>query len=269
MYLDILAFDNHLLVNKTAIKLFGLETAVYCSVLVNIIRKVIKKNTADSQNFFIVDRDFIEAETGLSLEKQYNCDSILVRTGIINVDSNNRNRMQAALEQLTAVLANEDPKLLKDIAKKVVLPKGVLDKDAKAAKRAEEAAAKEEAKAKALEGKKATMKRIVSQQSLATTSPDLLPSLYQWVDSVYDSERGNNFLNKERIALFCSGIEAFSNEASVRQDLVNIAIARSYYDLTWVTKIYEDRYSSCNKTNATKPVVTQKIATEVNNKITF
>ena len=71
MYLDL--FDE-LRLNKKLVKIAGFEVAAYWAELQSILKQVVKKQTMDEQGFFILDRDFLERETTLTIKKQLKCD---------------------------------------------------------------------------------------------------------------------------------------------------------------------------------------------------
>ena len=67
MLLDIFYEDNSLIINYKAIKLFGISTAAYFSVLISIYKKAYKKNKIEN-NYFKVDRDYIQNILDMSVD---------------------------------------------------------------------------------------------------------------------------------------------------------------------------------------------------------
>lgn len=63
MYLQL--FDE-LRLNKRLLKLAGFEVAAYWAELQSVLKQVVKKQTADEQGFFNLDRDYLERETTLT-----------------------------------------------------------------------------------------------------------------------------------------------------------------------------------------------------------
>ena len=65
MLIDLLNSYNYLMVNMSAIHIFGLNTAVYCAELLNISKKAYKKKKLIDGVYFEVDRKFIREQTSL------------------------------------------------------------------------------------------------------------------------------------------------------------------------------------------------------------
>ena len=66
MLIDILNSSNYISVNRDAIRIFGLNTAVYCSELLTIYKKAITKKKLYDDNYFKVDRSYIEKQISIS-----------------------------------------------------------------------------------------------------------------------------------------------------------------------------------------------------------
>ena len=112
MYLDIM--DN-ITVNKKLIKYAGIETAVYWAELVSILKQVSKKKTCDERGFFNLDRSFVEKETSIKPERQIECDTILSNLGILITDPADQNRIAVSVQNMIALITDEDPALLTDL----------------------------------------------------------------------------------------------------------------------------------------------------------
>lgn len=63
MLIDILNSANYIMVNRDAIRIFGLNTAVYCAELLNIYKKAVIKQKLVDDTYFRVDRKYIENQT--------------------------------------------------------------------------------------------------------------------------------------------------------------------------------------------------------------
>ena len=86
MVIDLFSPANYLIVNKEAIKTLGLNTAVYCSELSTIYKKVVtKKKFVNDEKYFLVDRDYITKQTSLTDEDQLKCDLNLEKVNIIKI----------------------------------------------------------------------------------------------------------------------------------------------------------------------------------------
>ena len=110
MYLDL--FDE-LRLNKKLIKIAGFEVAAYWAELQSILKQVVKKKTMDEHGFFSLDRDFMEKETTLTINKQLKCDEKLKSLGVLLVDESDPNRLSIAVNGMVAVITDEDTTKLK------------------------------------------------------------------------------------------------------------------------------------------------------------
>ena len=256
MYSDLISQDGYLLVNKPLIRVFGTDLALYWAVLSGIIGKVLEKKDrkplVDEDGYFTVDRDYISLETGLNLEQQYNCDSILVRAGVL-VIGKDRDKLQPDLSQMMNIIISDDTKYLQTLSKKAILPKGITEKNANAAKKAEELVTKEKAKEMKNFGQRIGMYRIADKHELAS-QPGLVEKLHGWIDSVY--ERGL-FLNGTFVNTMCDSICRYSKDTTVREGLVNMAAMYGYREFNYVLDMYLK--SSCTSAANTKAV--QRVAT--------
>ena len=255
MYSDLISQDGYLLVNKKLIRVFGTELALYWAVLSGIIGKVLEKKDrkplVDEDGYFTVDRDYISLETGLNLEQQFNCDSILVRAGVIVVGKD-RNKLQPDLSKMMEIIISDDEKYLQSISKKAILPKGITEKNANAAKRAEELVTQEKKKEMKSLGQRIGMYRIADKHELSL-QPGLVDKLHSWIDSVY--ERGL-FLNGVFVNTMCDAICKYSTDATVREGLVTTAAMYGYREFNYVLDVYLK--SSCTSPANTK--ATQRVA---------
>ena len=58
MLIDILNSSNYIMVNMDAIRIFGLNTAVYCAELLNIYKKAVsKKKLYNDNKYFKIDNN--------------------------------------------------------------------------------------------------------------------------------------------------------------------------------------------------------------------
>ena len=136
MYLDL--FDE-LRLNKKLIKITSFEVAAYWAELQSILKQVVKKGTADERGFFTLDRDFMERETTLNLNKQLKCDEKLIAMGVVLKDPDNPNRLAISVENMIEIITDEDTKKLRKSSRST----------------------KEESKIAKVEGIKSTLKRAI------------------------------------------------------------------------------------------------------------
>ena len=234
MYLDL--FDD-LKLNKRLIRLTNFEVAAYWAELQSILKQVVKKGTADERGFFTLDRDFMERETTLNLNKQLKCDEKLITMGVVLKDPDNPNRLAISVENMIEIITDEDTKKLKKSSRST----------------------KEEAKVAKVEGIKATMKRAILE-----TDIDLRAAYERWIDGMIDAQ--NCRFTKAVVQLFEKTVTQYTTDKGLRLKIIEIATVNSYRDATWaINKIYNPgKFTS----PATK-LPEQKICTGISDGIIF
>jgi hypothetical protein len=233
MYLDL--FDE-LRLNKRLVKIAGFEVAAYWAELQSILKQVVKKQTADEHGFFSLDRDYIERETTLTLNKQLKCDEKLISLGVMLKDNTNPNRIAIAVNGMVAVITDEDTTKLKKTS--------AVKKDEKAAK---------------IAGIKITMKKAILE-----TDPDLRAAYERWVEGMVDA--ANCRFTKAVVQLFEKTITEYTTDKNTRLKIIEIATASSYRDATWA--INKLGGSNFRNQGATK-LPEQKVCTGVSDNIIF
>ena len=234
MYLDL--FDE-LRLNKRLVKIAGFEVAAYWAELQSILKQVVKKQTADEQGFFTLDRDFVERETTLTLAKQLKCDEKLISLGVMLKDLEDPNRISIAVNGMVAVITDEDTTKLKKTK--------AVKKDEKEAKVA---------------GIKATMKRAILTQDI-----ELRAAYERWVDGMVDA--ANCRFTKAVVQLFEKTVTAYTQDKKLQLHIIEIATINSYRDATWaINKITNP---SNFKMNVATKLPEQKICTGVSDNVVF
>lgn len=234
MYLDL--FDE-LRLNKRLIKIAGFEVAAYWAELQSVLKQVVKKQTADEQGFFTLDRDYIERETTLSIAKQLKCEEKLITMGVIAKDPNpdNPNRLTISVSNMVEIITNEDTTKLRKSSK----------------------ATKDEAKAAKVAGMKATMKKAIVE-----TDPHIRRAYELWIDGMIDA--ANCRFTKAVVQSFENTITEYTTDKATRLEIIRIATASSYRDATWAINKLRPGFK-------TAPVIptSQKIGTGVSEGVTF
>ncbi len=231
MYLDL--FDE-LRLNKRLIKVAGFEVAAYWAELQSVLKQVVKKQAADERGFFVLDREYVERETTLSVSKQLKCDDKLISLGVMMKDEANPNKIAIAVNGMVAVITDEDTtKLKKSTAVK---------KDEKAAK---------------IAGIKMTMKKAILEPD-----PEVRAAYERWIEGMIDA--ANCRFTKAVVQLFEQTVTDYTPDKTKRLKIIEIATVNSYKDATWAI----NRLSSTRPNVATK-LPEQKICTGVSNNVTF
>ena len=232
MYLDL--FDE-LKLNKKLIKLAGFEVAAYWAELQSILKQVVKKNTADEQGFFNLDREYLERETTLTVAKQFKCEEKLLSLGVIAKDPNEPNKLAISVSTMIEVITNEDTTKLKKTS--------AVKKDIQAAK---------------IAGMKATMKKAILEPDV-----DLRFAYERWIDGMIDAK--NCRFTKAVVQLFEKTVTDYTTSKDVRLKIIEIATVNSYRDATWAINRLTNNRSNSSADNLQE----QKICKGVSSNVTF
>lgn len=211
MYLDL--FDE-LRLNKRLVKLAGFEVAAYWAELQSVLKQVVKKQTMDEQGFFLLDRDYIERETTLTVNKQLKCEERLIELGALLRDAENPNRIAIGVNAMVAVITGEDTTKLKKSRKSSA--------DEKAAK---------------IEGIKSTMKK-----ALVETDPEVRAAYERWIDGMIDA--ANCRFTKAVVQVFEKTITEYTTNKAIRLKIIEIATTNSYKDATWAINKLDNRFKN-------------------------
>ena len=225
MYLDL--FDE-LRLNKRLVKIAGFDVAAYWAELQSILKQVVKKQTADEQGFFTLDRDYMERETTLTVTKQLKCEEKLIALGAVIKDPEDPNRLAIGVNNMVAIITSEDTSKLKKTGK--------TDADAKAAK---------------IAGIKSTMKK-----AIFTQDPELRSAYERWVEGMVDAQ--NCRFTKAVVQVFEKTVSQYTTDKNTQLKIIEIATTNSYRDATWAI----NKISGFRPTVATK-LPEQKICTGV------
>ena len=204
MYLDL--FDE-LRLNKRLVKLAGFEVAAYWAELQSVLKQVVKKQTMDEQGFFLLDRNYIERETTLTVNK-------LIELGALLRDAENPNRIAIGVNAMVAVITGEDTTKLKKSRKSSA--------DEKAAK---------------IEGIKSTMKK-----ALVETDPEVRAAYERWIDGMIDA--ANCRFTKAVVQVFEKTITEYTTNKAIRLKIIEIATTNSYKDATWAINKLDNRFKN-------------------------
>jgi len=238
-YLELVAEDSYMRVNRKLVKLVGLQAAAYWSEILDIAPHVKKKKTNNSEGYWKLDRDYVEERTGISIEDQLTCDSLLTSLGILEEHPADPNMIGIKLEDYVSILVDDNIKQLNIVKKKVKVSKEQKARDKK-------------------NGIISTMKHLISEQDV-----ELHAAYESWVDSVYAS--GKNFLTKQKIQLFEDAVNNYTSDKAVKLKILAEGIQTGYDRPDWVISKYE----SLNKKQTITHRGEQKISTGVNTEITF
>ncbi len=215
MLIDLLNSSNYIMVNMEAIRIFGLNTAVYCSELLNIYKKAVTKNKLYNENYFKIDRDYIKKQTSLEIEDQLKCDANLRKVNIIQPDETNPDIIYFDVEIYASLLSSEDVKLLDKVSAKVKVenPKNI---------------------------KQVQRDRIIIalKESIRCKTVPVMQKLQEWIDSIMADP--NKYLSKQQVSAFKDTLDDYCNgDLQKALDIINIAMIQGYINCQWAINLYE------------------------------
>lgn len=241
MLIDLLNSANYIMINIDAIHIFGLNTAVYCSELLNIYKKAVIKNKLYNEKYFKIDRNYIKKQTSLEIEDQIKCDLNLRKVNIIKQDENDPDIIYFDVEIYASVLSSEDVKLLDSVSSKVKVenPKNV---------------------------KQTQRDRIIIalKEAIECKTLSVLQKLQEWIGSVMADPK--KFLSKQQVVAFKNRLDDYCNgDLEKALAIIDIATVHGYIDCQWAINLFERNnkpISSINPQSAVR-VTEQKKTTIV------
>jgi len=220
--LDALCPTEHIIVNKTAIKLLGLETAIYWSELMTVLKQVKLKGTVKN-GFFKLDRKYMERETGIPRDRQYICDSILVESGIMLISESDPDHLAVNLPNYAALIMDGEYD-------------AVMENSTKIREKAEKAAApKKTRKVLTEEEKEAKRRGMIASLCNFVTEPDIdLHEAYcKWISTLV----GNSRINSTTVTTFVTTIQKSGLPKAAQLFTIERATANCWVEASWVINI--------------------------------
>ena len=245
MFVDLLNSYNYLMVNMDAIRVFGLNSAVYIAELLNIYKKAKKKNKLIEGDYFKVDRKFISERTSLTVEDQLACDINLAKVNIVSKYNNEADTIKFDVELFASLIAEEDVKIVSQVIETVQIknPKGV---------------------------KQTKQERIIQtlKEGIICSNHELLVALRNWVDSIFAGP--SPYLSKRQIEIFQETMNGYTKgDLDLALKIVEVATVHAYKDCQWAINMLEGKTPSSAKQNVR--TTKQEVATKnsVNTDIIF
>lgn len=232
MLIDILNSSNYIMVNMDAIRIFGLNTAVYCAELLNIYKKAVsKKKLYNDNKYFKIDREYIKKQTSIDIEDQLKCDANLLKVNIIIPDRDDPDIIMFDVEVYASLLASEDIKLLDKVSSKVKVnnPKGT---------------------------KQVQRDRIIIQlkDAIECKTPEVLFGLKGWIDSIMSDPK--RVMSKQQVLVFKDCLDDYCNgDLQKALDIIKLATIHMYVDCQWAINLYERNNKAAFATQ--RPLSTQ------------
>ena len=212
MLIELLSSSNYVNFNVKLAQILGLKPAIYISQIMDINEKAIRKNKLDN-NYFTIDRKYIETRTTLTKDEQVSIEKDLLDIGILEKSTDKRNTICLNITMLTSIMMTPDEDLLKDISS---LSKGK---------------------------KKKTKSEVIEDNlkaNVLTTNAELRDAYYEWIESVL-TKRG--MMTKAAVIHAQPTLDTFCNRnLDVALKVLEIASIHGYEDITWAINSYNKEF---------------------------
>ena len=219
MLIELLSSSNYVNFNIKLAQILGLKAAIYLSQIMDINEKALRKNKVDN-NFFTIDRKYIESRTTLTKDEQLSIEKDLFNIGILEKTPEKRNSICLNITTLTSIMMTPDEDLIKDIS--------ALSKTKK----------------------KRTKGEIIEENlkdNVLTTNEELREAYYEWIESVLTKK---GMMTKAAVIHAQPTLDNFCNRnLDVALKVLEIASIHGYEDITWAINSYNKDF----KVNYTVP----------------
>lgn len=217
MLIELLSQSNYNSYNISLAKVIGLHPAIYINTLLSINSKAITKQKLTNDEYFSIDRNYVQSITTFSVEEQKQIDKLLIDLKILKrLDNDNETDVLSLdISVLTSIMMSKNEQLLTDI-KKVA--------DQKSRKKTKQEIIKDELKSYVM----------VSNQ-------ELRDAYFDWIDAVYAKQ---GWMSKKSVTSAQKIVDEFSHRnLDVALKLIEIASIGGYRDMTWAVNTYRDNYN--------------------------
>lgn len=162
MLIDLISQTNYNSYNVSLAKIIGLHPAIYVNTLLSINSKAINKQKLTNDEYFCVDRNYVQSVTTFDIEEQIQIETLLINLGILKKqETEESNALFLDVSMLTSIMMSENESLVSDIQK-------VTAATSKTKRKTKSDAIKDE------------MKSFVT-----ATNQELREAYFDWIDSVY------------------------------------------------------------------------------------
>ena len=216
MLIELLSMSNYGHFNIKLAHILGLEHAIYLTEIMNINEKAIRKEKIE-EDFFTIDRKYIEQRTTINSKKQEEIEKTLLKIGILEKSDENPDTISLNITILTSILMNPDEKLIKNINK-------IIKQNSKSPKVKKDEAIKQNLKSQ-----------------IFTTNDELSEAYSKWIEAVYDKY---GWMTGEAVIAAQETIDGFSNRnLDLALNIIRIATINGYRDMSWAIKSYKKDYN--------------------------
>ena len=218
MLIDLISQSNYNSYNVSLAKIIGLHPAIYINTLLSINSKAITKQKLTNDEYFCVDRNYVQSITTFDVSEQIEIETLLINLGILRKQENEEsNALFLDVSMLTSIMMSENETLVSDIQK-------VTAATTKSKKKTKTEAIKDE------------MKSFV-----IATNQELREAYFDWIDSVFAKQ---GWMSKKSVVSAQQVIDEFSNRnLDVALKVIEIASISGYRDMTWAVNTYKSNYN--------------------------
>ena len=234
MLIDLLSTANYNMYNVSVANKIGLHASIYLSEIMNINDKAIRKNKIED-NYFTIDRSYVEKRTTLKPEEQIEIDNLLLELKVLEKSDENNCKVRLNVPVLASLLMSDDEELLQDVSKLV-----------------------KKNKSKKLTKSEAIAKNL--KLNIVTDNIELRNAYFAWIDSVIAKD---GWMVKTAVMSAQNAIDTFSQRnLDVALKVLEIATINGYRDMSWAINKYksDNRNIKQNFVNPTVPANNSKPA---------
>lgn len=218
MLIDLISQANYNSYNVSLAKIIGLHPAIYVNTLLSINSKAINKQKLTNDEYFCIDRNYVQSVTTFEIDEQIEIEKLLITLGILRKQENDEsNALFLDVSMLTSIMMSDNESLVSDIQK-------VTAATSKTKKRTKSEAIKDE------------MKSFVN-----VTNQELREAYFDWIDAVFAKQ---GWMSKKSIISAQQVIDEFSHRnLDVALKVLEIASISGYRDMTWAVNTYKSNYN--------------------------
>ena len=224
MLFDLLATDMYVSYNIKLAKIIGLNAAIYVSELININRKALEKNKLKDNQYFKINREYIEYRTTINKADQKEIDAKLKDINLISIGESS-DLLSVNMDVLTSLLLGEQ-KIVSEITQNV--------------KRGRPS--KQEVVLKAIKA------------NIETTNSELKQSYEDWIDAVCAK---NGWMTKNHVLEAQKVLNDYNKDKDLDLALaiIKIAILGGYREMSWAIENFEKNHKKEFEKQFNSPVL--------------
>lgn len=212
MMLDLVDPGNFVSYNIAVANILGLNVSIYLSELIRISGKAVKKK-ALKNDFFLLDRNYVQSRTTFTPVQQKQIDETLIELGLME-KSKNQDEMKINIEALAKLFSSENKDLTKSIEKWIKI------------KERANKPTKTQATANGL------------KLYIKADNDEIREAYEGWIDGVFANPNG--FLSKRSVEYFQTVVDNYCNhDLDLALNIITLATINGYRDPSWAIAAWE------------------------------